>query len=261
MKKGSVLITLLTSGAIIIGMVFIIYLLFNTAELRVDAYAEAMMQTNKFSIFHKITSSRDCISTGDIGTLNKTLLDEAAADGGELECAYLPDCAHYVKVDNLENGEGWDWKFGLMGYGKFLDEIELYVTIDDGERTVPGLMSVEVNCKDPAINGIDDNFLVCLTGAAERAWVKGELMKTCNVGDQKMAAKNMYIFFHENEICLEDGDCRQLRYAVMNEETEGKGSNYDFCKIRYVKGGDQPRLTVDYFFCGTGKKIGLDKGE
>ncbi len=261
MSKGSTLVTLLTSGFIIICLVFIVMLLYNTAELRVESYAEATMQTSKFYIFQKIASSKSCLSTGDMGALNKTLLDDAAADGGELECAYIPDCAHYVRVDNLENGKSWDWEFGLEGYGKFRDKVETHVTIDDGNKAVPGLMSVEINCKDPTINELEDNFLVCLAAAAERAWIKGELTKTCNVGDEKMLMKTMSIYFKPDEICLEDGDCRRLQYAVLEETTKGKAATHDYCKIRYVKGGDPTKLTVDYFYCGSGKKIGIDNGE
>lgn len=261
MGKGSTLVTLLTSGVIIISMLFIVILLFHTAELRVESYAEATMQTSKLYIFQKIASSRDCISTGDIGALNKTLLDMADAAGDELECAYIPDCVHYVRVDNLENGEGWDWEFGLEGYGYFHDKVEAYVIIDDGNKAVPGFMSVEINCKDPVINEPSDNFLVCLTAAAERAWVKGELTKTCNVGDDKLLGKTMQIQFRQNEICLKDIMCRHLQYAVLDDSTEEKAPSNDYCKITYVKSGSPPKLKVDYFYCGQGKKMGIDNGE
>lgn len=256
--KGS-LSTAVTAGLIILSMIFIVILLFSTAELTAESYASATLQISKFSVFHKIMTSRNCVSTGETGILNKTLLDDAN-NGGELECAYLPDCAHYVRVDNLNNGESWDWKFGYKGDGDWQDYMETYVSIMDGSDVIPGFVSMKINCKDPVINEEEDNFIICLTAAAERAWITGELEKKCNMGSEIMADKLIDVDFDPDKICLKDSggviECRDFYRAVADDVTKQKGSQKDMCTVKYVKVGTE--LIIDEFECEKGKFNGLD---
>lgn len=243
MKKGSI-ITAFASAIIIILMFFIIYMLFSSAEQKTGAYSQATLEVGKFYIFNKIMTSRNCISTGETGVLDKSLLDAADASGEELECAYLADYTHYVKVDNLTNGEGWDWTFGYVGSSAWEESVESYVAISDGNDVFPGLLKVILVSSDPSIEDDEEDVIVCLTGGAERAWTKGESNVNCYV-DFTTGGSERLIDFKQDEICLKNPDgstirCRPLKGAARLSPTtktvKGWGAKQTIC-VSYIKQG------------------------
>ena len=236
MKKGFLTSTF-TSIITIISMIFIIYLLVSNAQMNIESYSTATMELGKFFIFNRIVTSRNCTSTGETGILNKTLLDDAHALGEELECVYLPDYAHFVQVDDLTNGEGWDWTFGYRGTGKWRDKFESYVSIIDGDNVIPAFLSVTViaqgTTKDQTGNTDKDEGLICLTRGVEMAWKDGDSKTSCyiNVAYDASATQKIRVHFKQNpgkdEICLErnnDGSvirCRKLREGINLQEYTG----------------------------------------
>ena len=244
MNKKGTFITAFASALILILIFFIIFMLFSTAGQKTDAYSQASLELGKFYVFDKIVTSRNCISTGEIGILDKELLDAASASGGELEYAALPDYAHYVRVDDLTNGESWDWKFGYTGGSKWEDTIECYVSIKNGDKLTPGFLKVTVISKEPSIEDQDDDVLMCLTGGAERAWVKGEYNVNCYCLECSIQTE---AHFKEDEICLETGGtevrCRSLRGETKLEENYRSFYNNNMISVSYKRVGDVVKVT------------------
>lgn len=251
MKKGVIITTASSLLTIVLSLLFI-YMLLTSASQKTENYATATRIVSKYYVFNKIVASRNCISTGETGVLEKELLD--LADGGdELECARLPDISHYVKVDNLTNGEGWDWGFGYVGSWETV--IKSYVSIKDGNTISPGMISVSFNSVDPGVITDKDDELVCLTGAAERAWKLGEREKTCSVE----FPESRTIHFNVDEICLIDQKdnvmrCRKLGDGVIVvDETCLRRLTDRYCTVKFVKDEAVPELLVEECKCSTYK--------
>jgi|GEM_PF-4175561 len=211
-------------AVLIITLTFVIFAYISHFEQDLSSYEISSKKLGEMYILNKIITSKNCISTGETGTLNQSLII-AANGGGELDYAYLPDFGHYVKVDDLTNGNGWDWTFGYrrnMVIGNY-KIFEIPVSIVDGDVVKPGKISVGV------ISSKDD-ILLLVAGAAERAWVKGSYTTTFTptIKDQGMVS------IASDRICDSDGDCKYLLNAVMDPTTLTIGSSY-FCELTFEK--------------------------
>jgi len=240
MNKGSI-ITAFLSGLIIVTVFFVIAMVIYSAKMRTDTFYTTSLILSKHYVFNKVITSKNCLSTGEAGVLDRDLIERANADGGELECALLPDVSHYIKVDDLTNGLGWDWKFGYKGYTKWEDSIVSYVTIKDGDSYKPGLISVATMVAIPSDKlppGKDTNGLLCLTGAAERAWSEGEYKAKCFVS--LISKSPLTIHFEGDKICLEGPDkkvCKTTKNANIENYEDSFEMKYFslFCEVEFKK--------------------------
>ena len=246
MKKGT-LVTLFTSGIIIISIVFVMFALWSSIDQKKDAYLHASLELGKMYTLNKVISSTDCLSTGEVGVLDKTLLDNAAASGNELDCAKLPDFSHKVKVEDLTTPT--EWVFGYTGFGDWEDTMTTYVSIVDGDTIIPGKLSLKIMSSDSAILGGDE--LICFVGAAERAWVFDNYEAVCMFE----SSTSKKIKFDGDKICLEDSGgniikCKDLVYSTTEIKSCDVVQNTASCTLNYIKTpGPPPHLTIDKCEC------------
>jgi len=249
MRKGFTAPQLLLFLFMIISLIFVTTAYAAFSDSKMNAYKSASRELGKLYVMNKLITSKKCISTGETGVLNRTLLDEV--DGlGELYCAYLPDYTHYVRVDDMTNGEGWDWEFGYEGSTDWQDDVEFYGSVRGDYTTIPARIMVTVSTKDPSVHGEGDDLIICMVGAAERAWKLGEKRKTCRVSGKVIGDKNIH--FYDDKICLEETDGTEIRCKSLNEahieDVAGlRKSDEDQCTVKFVKTG--AILSVEEFSC------------
>lgn len=231
-KKGHLHLSYMISGTIfIVSIAFAIWLLLTSTQLETEGFRTTELRLGEMSIFNKIITSRNCLSTGETGVLNETLLNESnQTTSEELACAFLPKFGHLVIVDNLTNGEGWDWEFGynnskLIGQYKYFD-LPVAIKNHNGTESTPGRMRLGIIS--------DDLSLIC--SMVEEAWM------TLDTGQRIKIAKTFssgssFVTFHYkgNEICLEYADhekvCKKLQYAeTVSDSMQHKKTHVCFQK-------------------------------
>ncbi len=234
--KGYLSLSYMIAFAIfIIAVGFLVFHYFAAFEQKTEGYEISSKKLGEIYIFNKIITSRNCLSTGETGILNRTLLD--SADGGEeLDCAYLPDFGYYVEVEDIDTGEKWEFGYrrkSRIGKYKFF-KIPVSIKNNDGTEVHEGKISV-------GIISMKDDLLIYLTGMAERAWVKGGLTKKFTVPDKDYDLK---IEFKRNEICEKGGVCKKLSNAILEAQSQYIGTPVE-CSITYKKVGQKLRPTLN----------------
>lgn len=226
-------------AVIIVTLTFVVFAYLEHFEQKSEGYEISSKKLGEMYILNKIITSKNCISTGETGILNETLLDDANG-GGELECAYLPDFGHYVKVDDLSDGVGWNWEFGYrresrIGRYKFF---EFPITIKDGNTAKPGKIRLGV------VSGKDD-LIIYLAGQAERAWIKtapGGIFEKNFIAPETVESFN--VEFDGDKICEKNKECKKLLNATVEDIDILKGTNGK-CVINYKKVGGELKPTLE----------------
>ena len=105
--KGSI-ITAFTSALIIISVFFVIMMLISSAKLRSDTFSTASLELGKMYVFNKVISSKNCLSTGETGVLDKSLLDIGHYTSDEFEMSGAEFVAGSIDDRIINNGEYFD---------------------------------------------------------------------------------------------------------------------------------------------------------
>ncbi len=250
-KKGYTHLSYMIAFTIIVvGVAFSIWTYFSSAQTKEVGLEQTERTIGEMTILNRIITSRKCISTGESGVLNLTLLNMANANpNDELPCANLPNFGHYVLVDNLTNGNGWDWEFGY----KNKDMLEKYkyfdlpVAIEDNSGMVtPGRLRL-------GISHSSKDMLLSFAYESERVYTNLKIGQKYT--SKSKVTNNLFgagtAKFKRKEICLENGAnvvCKKLQHAILEPSSDSIGSfqSYD-CTIEFKKiiSAAEPRVKVD----------------
>lgn len=128
---------------IILAFVSVFYTLFlKGASAEVVAFENTKNELRMKGIYSKILSSPKCLSTGEVGILNDTLLTDK--DGQDLSCVNLPNFKTYTEV-NIPS-EGTEYNFG----NSFDKGAQINFTVGvkkTGGEIKPGKLKVKVKRK------------------------------------------------------------------------------------------------------------------
>ena len=223
MKGSGILTKVITTGVILISLGFVVFAILAFPMESTQTFSMSSVQLGELYVLNKILTSNEGISTGETGVLNKTRLDDAHADGGELECVYLLDYKHYIKIDDLSNGDGWDWYFGSFG-GFWEEVIEVPVVIMDGNKAIPGLASITISAQEIMVGDDvqpgNDNGLICITKAINDAWENGHSSADCKVYPSGVYTGDVHIEFESNRVVLKKSDGTPLASRVFRGDQE-----------------------------------------
>lgn len=196
---------------VVLGAIFIMYNAFNTLQsIDLLKLGQARGKLRQSTIASKLTASRDCFSTGEMGVLSKEVLDRK--NGTDfINCAYLPRIWTYVEVNDFVTGDryvfGRDDCPAIINRSAFVDgeyierdvknpDYETFkVAIKDRSEIRPGNMIITF-LKRPTT-------LVSISKACHVAW------KELDIGEYRefeiMGPKNVAfnISFGEEEVCEE----------------------------------------------------------
>ncbi|UCG95624.1 MAG: hypothetical protein JSV92_01070 [archaeon] len=240
-KKGYLHLSYMIAGTVlIITVAFVIWVALTSSQTEDEGFDITERKLGEMTIMNKLITSRECLSTGETGILNQTLLDEAElTPDSELPCALLPNFGHYVMVDNLTNGDGWDWEFGYkneysIGKYKYFD-FPVAIKNHDGSAT-PGRMRL-------GIIHMSNDIMVQTTYLAENSWF------TLDIGQKKstlLLYKDMWLIseikIDNKKICFEGFEknmCRDLEYAELMEKeisiSDVSMQHAGGCKVTFQK--------------------------
>ncbi|MCD6367520.1 MAG: hypothetical protein J7L45_00365 [Candidatus Aenigmarchaeota archaeon] len=200
MKKGGFLLWIIVGFFAIIFYALAIILIFGSHININIGLSLSTEELKALPTFNKIIYSEDCLSTGTLGVLNSTKLDDVDG-GGELDCAYLPGLGYSVKVEDLDTGK--EWEFGYNGFRKkeYGDSLVL-IRYPDG-TIHNGRIKFYKFYSDPVVKSVY---------AAEKAWISSESV-TVELRSEKK------IIFKKNKVCYEKEDvhhCRKLLNSKLN---------------------------------------------
>lgn len=231
-KGGTILWMFVGTVAIMLYIAAMIFIFGSLINIDVGV-KNAIENTKAISLFHRLVTSRECLSTGRTGILNKTLLDRADG-GGELNSAYLPGMAYWIEVKDLETGD--EWKFGYKPTDKkYRDKYkETMILLKYPDNHINrGKISFYTMSEEPVVN---------LVYGAEKTWVGTEPKIVVPGGKTKIVLK-------ENKVC--HGNCvENTSRKLINSKLDVTMKIFDPYEVSYVKyrkvlnGNDKERLRV-----------------
>lgn len=118
MSKGAIELTKwLFAVMVIFSFVAGLYMIFSSGGQTVERGAKiSRRKLRVVGLYTKLISSSNCLSIGEAGILNKTLLDQK--NGTTLSCTYLPGFKTYLEVGTAPKGGfggGFNWTGPRLG--------------------------------------------------------------------------------------------------------------------------------------------------
>ncbi len=183
------------------------------AEVQEEGFERTRGRIDASANFGRVVSSPNCLSTGEMGVLNKTLLE--GKNGTEvLECSYHPALWEYIEVENLENGK--KYYFGAEGASEKENremgvdyDIKLSIEDCDGNRELAEGSFYYRHNPDPVTR---------LSEAAHIAIDEGIYLVTLENPNKFIGAEGSYeIEVENNKIIDENGYVLPLRKVEIKE--------------------------------------------
>lgn len=204
-KKGGLILWTFVGALAIIFYVFAILLIFGSHININIGLSLSTEQLKTMPTFHKLISSRECLSTGRVGILNKTVLDDVNG-GGELSCAYLPGVGYYTEINDLENNKKWSFGYEGQGSGLYSKSFVL-IKYPNGEIH-QGEVKFYSSLGDPVVKTVY---------AAEKAWMSSEPLTVDIISEKSITLKPKKVCYGNEDV----NHCKKLMNSKLNVGTDG----------------------------------------